>query len=245
MKTFFKYNLAILMILAISLFSCKKDKMAETVTDIDGNVYKTVKIGTQTWMAENLKVTHYNTGITQADEISLIEDPIDWGKLSSSAYCWYDNNKNANEKYGALYNWYAASNPNIAPKGWHVPTDAEWTILENYLIANGYNYDGTKVDNKIAKSMAAKTDWNTDDGAGTVGNDLSKNNRSGFTALPAGLRGTNSDFIGLKMFAYWWISTETGMDYGIDRGVFIDENSLWKNGDPKYGGLSIRCIKDY
>jgi len=106
-----------------------------------------------------------------------------------------DNNNTTNadsiKKYGALYDWYAASPTNvkkIAPAGWHVPSDAEWDTLQNYLTAKGYNRDGTTTGNKIEKALAAKTDWVTYSTNGTIGSDLSKNNSSGFSALPGGYR---------------------------------------------------------
>ncbi|MBT5269507.1 MAG: hypothetical protein HOL70_08685, partial [Candidatus Marinimicrobia bacterium] len=117
----------IVLVFTSFLVDCTK----ETVTDIDGNVYETVKIGDQIWMAENLKVTHYRDG----SAITQVTDNTAWSNLSTEAYCIYDNNaSNEVDTYGALYNWYAVSDGrNIAPEGWHVPTDAEWKELEMYL----------------------------------------------------------------------------------------------------------------
>src|SRR5574344_1985932 len=126
-----------------------------SITDIDGNTYKTVTIGTQTWMAENLKVTKYNDGIA----IPNVTDATAWSELTTGALCDYDNTPSNSETYGKLYNWYAVNTGKLCPTGWHVPSDAEWTILENYLIANGYNYDGTTTNNKIAKAMASSSGW--------------------------------------------------------------------------------------
>jgi uncharacterized protein (TIGR02145 family) len=173
------------------------DNDTGTVTDIDGNVYQTVKIGNQVWTVENLRTTRYNDGISinlitdsAAWSKSLIRYGAAWSKASKGAYCYYNNMTDADsiKKYGALYNWYAIDTKKLAPKGWHVPTNAEWDTLQNYLIANGYNWDGTTTGNKIAKSMAAQTDWKTDTNPGATGNDLFKNNKSGFSALPGGWR---------------------------------------------------------
>lgn len=111
-----------------------------TVADIDGNVYKTVTIGTQVWMAENLKTTKYKDGTS----IPNVTDGTDWAALTTPGYCFYNNDAANITTYGALYNWYAVSDSrNIVPTGWHVATYVDWTTLENYLIANGYNYDNT------------------------------------------------------------------------------------------------------
>ena len=161
----------------LAFVACKKDKpAAETVTDIDGNVYKTIKIGTQTWMAENLKTTKLNDGTA----IPHVTDNVVWQDAVNPAYCWYNNTKAGNEKNGILYNGYTAQNLKLAPIGWHVPTKAEWETLINYLIANGYNFDGTTTGNKIAKSLASKTNWETSNLLGAVGNTLADNNKSGF-----------------------------------------------------------------
>jgi uncharacterized protein (TIGR02145 family) len=127
-----------------------------TFSDIDGNVYTTVMIGTQEWIIENLRTTKYNDGTP----IPLDTFDVTWHDELTPKYCYYNNTTNVDsiKKFGALYNFYVVNPENpkkIAPAGWHVPRDTEWTVLEKYLIANGYNYDGTITDNKIAKSMAS------------------------------------------------------------------------------------------
>jgi len=216
---------------------------ANTLTDVDGNVYKIVTIGSQTWMAENLKVTHYRDGTA----IPNITDNANWGSSATGAYCDYSNSTTNGTKYGHLYNWYAAvDSRNIAPSGWHVPTDIEWKTLENYLIANGYNYDGAKSENKIAKSLAAKTYWTNNTGIGTVGNDSTKNNAAGFNGFPYGYR---YDFNGLSygfgLVAVWWSSTNLyNESISYDKNMsqsFVDGNVV--NGYKHYG-IAIRCVKD-
>ena len=213
----------------------------ETVTDIDGNVYHTVTIGTQTWMVENLNTSKYSNGET----IPNITDGTEWTGLTTGAWCNYNNDVANGNKYGKLFNWYAvADSRNIAPSGWHVPTITEWAILENYLIANGFNYDGTITGNKIAKSLASTTDWVTSTIEGAVGNDLTKNNKSGFTALPGGYRsGSSSSGIGTN--AIWWSSTENDISTAWRRSIFYSEpNMVNATINPKTYGRSIRLVKD-
>ena len=125
-----------------------------TVTDIDGNIYQTVTIGTQTWMVENLRTTKYNDN----SAIPEITGAITWSNLTTPGMCTNNNTKNTDtiNTYGRLYNWYAVNTGKLPPIGWHVPTDAEFTILENYLIANGFNYDGTTTGNSISNNKIAK-----------------------------------------------------------------------------------------
>jgi uncharacterized protein (TIGR02145 family) len=127
-------------------------------------------------------VTKLNDG-TQIPNVTATDS---WAGLSTPGYCWYDNDISNKEPYGAFYNWYAVNTRKLAPAGWRVPTDADWTALENFLIANRYNYDYTTSDNKIAKSMAAQSHWLTFSDEGAIGNDLTRNNASGFSALPGG-----------------------------------------------------------
>ena len=125
--------------------------------DIDDNIYSEIKIGDQVWTVENLRTTKYNDGTA----IPHVNENTNWLDLTDGAYCFYENNETPSKhsKWGALYNWYAVNTGKLAPSGWRVPTDDDWTKLEEYLIANGYNWDGTTSRNKIAKSMAANADW--------------------------------------------------------------------------------------
>ncbi|MCT4602933.1 MAG: fibrobacter succinogenes major paralogous domain-containing protein [Marinifilum sp.] len=213
-----------------------------TVTDIDDNTYKAVKIGEQWWMAENLKVTHYADGT----EIPLVEDNREWANQTTSAYCWYNNKKWAEGKnYGALYNWYTVETGKLCPDGWHVPSDENWTKLENYMIANGYNHDGSTSGNKIAKALASKTGWDKSDNEGAIGNNSNSNNRSSFNGFPAGYRHQAEGFyqsVGDR--AYWWSYTQS--DIASDKQFSINslDISLFRFNFDKGHGLSIRCIKD-
>jgi len=215
----------------------------ETVTDIDGNVYYTVTIGTQTWMFENLKTTKYRNGEAIGTTTPATKDI---SGESAPKYQWAYNGDEGNaSKYGRLYTWYAVNDSrNIAPAGWHVPTDAEWTTLENYLIANGYNYDSTTTGNKIAKSLAATTDWNSNSGTGTIGNDLTKNNSSGFTALPGGYRVGSGAFDLVGSRGCWWSSTEWTTTMGWSRNLLYYGGNLYRYTSTKSDGFSVRCVRD-
>jgi uncharacterized protein (TIGR02145 family) len=213
-----------------------------TITDADGNVYHTVKIGTQTWLTENFRTTKYNDGT----DIPLIIDGNTWGDLSSPGYCWYNNDATHHKSYGILYNWYAVVVSKFAPPGWHVPSDADWIRLENYLIANGYNYDGTTSGNLVAKSLAAQTGWFASAITGTLGNNLSSNNRSGFSALPAGYRDNWGSFDSLGNHAGWWSAQEndalTAYCSSIKNG-HADAGLEGHNFSKRFG-FSVRLVKD-
>jgi uncharacterized protein (TIGR02145 family) len=224
------------------------DQSNDKLKDADGNVYKTVKIGSQVWMAENLKTTKYNDGTVMTNVTSAIQ----WGNLTTAAYCNYDNLESNATTYGRLYNWYAVNTTKFAPVGWHVPNDEDWTILENYLIANGYNYDGTKDENKIAKSLASTSGWAISDDTGTPGVNPEKNNSTGFTALPGGDRDENGEFGYIGEFGDWWSSTEV-IEYNYHMGStrilcykydFDYRCGLGRGGESKVFGNSVRLVKD-
>lgn len=243
-----KFNLfAIFAILLMMASSCNPEDYSYTVTDIDGNVYNTVKIGTQVWLVENLKTTKYCNGDSIGTTTPATKDIFD---EIAPKYQWaYNGNEENVSKYGRLYTWSVVSDSRkIAPTGWHVPTDAEWTILENYLIKNGYNYDGTTTENKIAKSLAATTDWKIDPAPGTIGNNLKKNNTSGFTALPGGYRDPFGSFNNLSIDGNWWSSTQIvsyNYWYRWSRSMGYGISNVYRNEINGEHAISIRCIRDY
>lgn len=215
----------------IAMGSCKKDEddTQNTVKDIDGNIYKTVTIGTQVWMAENLKTTKYNDGTT----IPLVTEHSNWAGLSSPAFCW-NNNDIANKPiYGALYNFHTINSGNLCPTGWHIPTDAEWTILTNY--AGGESVAGGKLKSTLT-APDTHPRWDSPNTGAT--------DEYGFSALPGGVRGSSGDFPGVGYLGYWWSSTEldaTAAWYwymGSDREVVISSHC-----DKGYG-FSVRCLRD-
>lgn len=204
-------------------------------TDVDGNVYNTITIGTQVWMDEYLKTTKYRNG----DPIPNITNNVDWGMLRTGAYCVYNNDAALGNKYGKLYNWYAVNDSrNIAPVGWHVPTDSELLTLNNYVTANpGYS-------EFAAKALASKTDWLASSVVGAVGNDLSKNNSSEFSALPSGYRYDYGEFGWIGKVSYWWSSNEDYSSNAFYRGITSVEGSVHYYSISKGYGFSVRCIKD-
>jgi uncharacterized protein (TIGR02145 family) len=213
-----------------------------TVTDADLNVYTSIVIGTQTWTVENLRTTKYNDGTA----IPLVTGTTEWSALTTPGYCWYNNSTvtTEQEKWGALYNWYTVNTGILAPTGWHVPTDAEWTTLENYLIANGYNWDGSTSVDKIGKSLAAKTDWTSYPTAGCVGNDLSSNNLTGFSALPGGYRDYDGNCFNQSNYSYWWHATEGGGSIPYYRGLYYANASLNRSFYSYDNGFSVRLLRD-
>jgi uncharacterized protein (TIGR02145 family) len=214
------------------------------VIDYDGNFYETVKIGTQEWMAENLKTTKLNDGT----DLPNVTDDTEWSALTSASYCWYDNDENTNkDTYGALYNWYAVNTGKLCPQGWHVSTDEEWTNLGTYLTSNGFNYDGTTTENKYAKALASSSGWNFDGSVGAPGNTdyPDKKNASGFTALPGGVRDANVSMFGsIGNFAIWWTASEVDPATAWDRGVDYRYSSLGRGIVNKSSGFSVRCLKN-
>lgn len=215
-----------------------------SVNDIEGNTYKTVVIGAQTWMAENLKTTKYNDGTA----IPNVTDDNEWENLSSTAYCWYKNNINNGTTYGALYNWYAVHTGKLCPTGWHVPTDDEWTELENYLANNGYRYDVISIGGgeNIAKALASDSGWESSTSEGTVGNtDYPEyRNKSGFTALPCGNRDYDGGFYGIGSFGSWWSATEYDPNYAWLRDIGDNGSLVFRFDCSKNYGFSVRCVRD-
>ncbi len=154
---------------------------------------------------------------------------------------FYNDDESNKELYGVLYNWHAVERE-IAPEGWHVPTKEEWLVLQEYLIDNGYAYDGSG--HRIAKSIAAKSVWNSSSYPGTPGNDLETNNRSGFTGLPAGSR-SNIDFRYINEQGTWWSSTPSTNGRGaFNRSLDINGLSLGYGQAMKETGFSVRLVKD-
>jgi uncharacterized protein (TIGR02145 family) len=199
-------------------------EVTSTVTDIDGNVYKTVKIGDQWWMAENLKVTHYRNG-------EYIPNPtgnLDWSRLTG-AYCDYNNDINQVPVYGRLYNWYAVTDTrNLAPTGWHVPTDSEWQILIDYL-------GGDAVAGGKMKEVGTSHWFDPNTGA---------TNESGFSAVPAGERNVNGLYGNMGIYALFWSSSEYSSTNAWYRILHYGNIEIYRNSPFKDYGFSVRCVKD-
>jgi uncharacterized protein (TIGR02145 family)/uncharacterized repeat protein (TIGR02059 family) len=205
------------------------------IADVDGNTYNTVTIGTQVWIAENLKVTKYNDGTV----IPNITDDAKWGTLTTGAYGDYDNIPTNSTTYGRMYNWYAVDNnsatkvasnggKNVCPTSWHVPSDDEWTILTNYL-------GGTSVAGGLLKETGFDHWQNPNAGA---------TNETGFTALPGGYRHSDGTCLTIGLYGYWWSSTEFSMTDARARYMHYDNTIVNRDYSYKPYGFSVRCLKD-
>ena len=200
-----------------------------TLTDQDGNTYKTVTIGTQTWMAENLRTTKYNDGTPMPN----LTNDIEWVKSTEGAYCNYNNTSNSDTiaTFGRLYNWYAVKTGKLAPIGWHVPTNADWTILTDYL--GGESVAGGKL------KESGDSHWLSPNTGAT--------NETGFTVVPGGARSDYDGSGGMGYQSVWWSATETGANAAWFLGVQYNSNSV--NSINSMGlylaaGFSVRCVKD-
>ena len=195
-----------------------------TVTDIDGNVYHSVTIGTQVWMVENLKTTKLNDGTA----IPIVTDGTIWDALTTPGCCWYNNDSASNKNtYGALYNWYAVNTGILAPTGWHVPTDSEWSILTTYL--GGENVAGG------ALKESGTTHWISPNSGAT--------NITGFTALPGGSHLGKGGFYSIGNYGQWWTATENTSNADIRRLYYNNASSV-SSYDARSNGQSVRLIKD-
>jgi uncharacterized protein (TIGR02145 family) len=218
--------------LLLIIFTCPYcNSLTQTVTDIDGNVYNTVTIGSQVWLKENLKVTHYNNG----DSIPNITDNTAWASLNTPAYCWYNNDYDTyGTVYGALYNWFTTDsasngNKNLCPLGWHIPTSTEWTTLTTYL--GGESVAGGKM------KEAGTAHWSAPNTGAT--------NESDFTALPGGYRGyVNGSFNYIGIFGHWWSNTQYDTSLAWGRGLFYLDAPVNNSTSVKKNGFCIRCMKD-
>lgn len=209
---------------ALAAFGCSKnDKITDPVIDIDGNTYKTVTIGAQVWMAENLRTTKLNDGT----EIPLVKDATAWNNLTSQGFCWYNNDEALKNIYGAIYNGYTVSTGKICPTGWHIAENEEWRILRSSL------GDSLRAGGKLKE--AGTEHWLTPN--------KGADNSIGFTALPAGLRYFEGTFSSLSSFSGIWSATETGNEewfvglYHSDAAFIMDHRN-------KKHGFSIRCLKN-
>jgi uncharacterized protein (TIGR02145 family) len=171
---------------------------------------------------------------------------MDGGEPAHDEVHFYNNSSDAaaKKKWGALYTWAAASNGKLAPTGWHVPTKAEWETLQNYLITQGYNYDGTTSENKIAKSLAATTDWEKNGETGAIGNDLNLNNASGFSALPAGYRYYTGEYLEQNIMGFFWTATQYDGSFAWHRSLWSINFDFYETNRVKTLECSVRLIKN-
>jgi uncharacterized protein (TIGR02145 family) len=224
-----KKNSSLILILAIlTLFyaGCRKDpKPPDPVNDIDGNTYMTIKIGDQLWMSENLRTTRLNDGT----EIPLTKGDDAWHNLITAGYCWYNNDEASfKDPYGAIYNGFTVASGKLCPAGWHVPEIEEWRALRNFL------GDSAKAGGKLKESGTAH--W--------LSPNKGADNRSGFTALPAGIRYFEGTFATVLSYSGIWSATEVAHDEEWYAGLYYGEAGLTTNHRNKKYGLSVRCLKN-
>jgi uncharacterized protein (TIGR02145 family) len=216
-----KSNLMFLEILFITLiiFNCE---IYSQVTDKDGNTYKTVTIDKQVWTAENLNVEHYRNG----DPIPQVQDKEEWANLTSGAWCYYDNNSGNGTIYGKLYNWYAVNDVRgLAPEGWHVGSDEDWTKLTTFL-------GGEQVAGEKLKSTSG---W-SDNGNGT--------NSCGFFGLPGGYRNHDGYFTNIGKNGLFWTATEFSSTNAWFRNLIGSIPDVYRPNYFYVNGLCVRCVKD-
>ena len=233
-ETYVKQNLEINDNISIDI------KVNRTVSDQDGSIYKTIKIGDQWWMMENLKVTHYRNG----DPIENVTDNMLWMSLTTGAWCAYDNDLTNAENYGLLYNWHTVNDfRNIAPEGWHIPSDEEWKQLEMHMgmsrdDADDIFWRGTNEGSKLTGNAAL---WENGDLKNNV-----EFGASGFSALPGGYRYyfNSRYFQFLGYHAYFWSSTEYNGSRACARYLTYNDSSVGRNYYNKENGFSVRCIRD-
>jgi uncharacterized protein (TIGR02145 family) len=176
-------------------------------------------------MAKNLEVAFYRNG----DPIPQVTDPTEWAGLTTGAWCYYNNDSTQGTTYGKLYNWYAVNDPRgLAPAGWHIPSDAEWTTLENSL--GGNSVAGGKM------KEAGTLHWASPNTGG--------NNNSGWAGLPDGYRSLNGSFNTIGNNGYWWSSLESGFIFAMTRFLIHDDGVITTSNYGKRGGFSVRCLRD-
>jgi uncharacterized protein (TIGR02145 family) len=185
----------------------------------------TIVIGTQQWMSNNLDVAFYRNG----DPIPQVTDAATWSGLTTGAWCYYNNDSTQGSSYGKIYNWYAVNDPRgLAPMGWHVPTDDEWTTLTTTL--GGAAVAGGKL------KKAGTLNWTSPNTAG--------NNNSGFGALPGGYREIFGAYSNININGFWWSSTENFLSVPIYRYLEYTNGAIVSNINNKKYGFSVRCVRD-
>lgn len=213
------------------------------VTDIDGNTYSVVQIGGQCWMAENLRTTHYRDGTA----IPHVTGNAAWVNLTTGAWCNYINAPDDDAVYGRLYNWYAAANPDICPLGWHVPTDAEWQIMETalgmpeeYLLSSSSERGEAQ---NVGGQMKAMGTREANSGHWYAPN-TGATNESGFSGQPGGYRYDDGNFYTLGNYGNWWSASDFSTEYAWFRRLRYNRAGISRGAYQKKDGYCIRCLRD-
>jgi len=224
--------------MGLIIWGCGDDN-SSNVND-DDSCQDGIKIGNQCWMKNNLDVSTYRNG----DPITQVTDPKQWENITTGAWCYYKNDSANGAIYGKLYNWYAVNDPRgLAPEGWHIPSDAEWTTFENYLKSYSQYWCGN-YGNFIAKAIASNEHWKTIDANCAIGNNLNANNISGFSALPGGYRQTDGNYYEISKDGIWWSSTEFTKLHAWYRTLSYAGAQIVNQPNLKNYGFSVRCVRD-
>jgi len=207
-------------------FTTANPDSSGTIIDINNNIYRTIKIGTQWWMAENLKVTNYRNG----DSIPNVTSDSTWKLTSLGGYCNYNDDIGNVAVYGRLYNWFAVNDSrNIAPVGWHVASDSDWQVIIEYL--GGYQIAGGKL------KESGTSHWDIPN--------LGATNESGFSGLPGGVRSSdNGAYAAMGNYANFWTSTEYFGIYSWNIYLYSNSGGIYRQFLTKRQGFSVRCVKD-
>ena len=215
-----------------------KTKTYGLLTDIDGNRYKTIQIGAQTWMAENLKTSRYKNG----NPIPEVTDAVTWANLSTGASCWYNNDSIVHAcPYGKLYNWFTVvNNSGLCPQGWRIPTDEDWMTLEREIGMPESELSMTG-DRGASLQIGGKMKSTSDD---WLSPNLGASNSSGFSIVPTGFRYPNGDFYVYLTMTAFWSSTQFSGESAYDRIFSKDYSGIGRSNGAKVDALSVRCVKD-
>lgn len=213
-----------------------KKQIDSVNVDININTYKTVKIGNQVWMSENLNVSQYRNG----DSIPQVQDAEEWAKLTTGAWCYYDNDTRNGRVYGKLYNWYAVNDPRgLAPEGWHTPSDNEWQELERVLCISSDDAEKTgwrgSIGGKLKETGTAH--WSAPNAGAT--------NETGFTALPSGYRSSIGLFYNVGYCASFWSSSAGNSRTAWDRALGHDCKEIGRSSFDMRVSMSVRCVLDH
>lgn len=196
-----------------------------SLTASSADALPTIQIGTQKWTSKNLDVSYYRNG----DPIPQVVDPIEWAGLTTGAWCYINNDSTMGTKYGKLYNWYAVNDPRgLAPQGWHIPSDVEWTTIETTL--GGSLIAGGKM------KEAGSLNWTSPNIGG--------NNNSSFAGLPGGSRNYDGAFTSIGNGGLWWCSTEADTTYAFSRYIYFYFENTIRNSVNKKSGYSVRCVRN-
>ena len=219
----------------------KPKRLYGTVKAQDSVVYKTIKIETIVWMAENLRTTVYNDGTV----IPSAKNTLGCYSCTTGSQCTYNMTEVSDsiKTFGRFYNYYAIKSNKLCPKGWHVPTELEWDKMENYLMTHGYSCNSNNI-YEIAKSLASDSNWKKSVYTDAIGYVQSVNNRSGFNAEPAGYLNNSGSFVELGISTHFGTSSSPNGNNLFYHILSYDDQYVKYNFADSHSYLSVRCVKE-